>query len=112
MQSEQMRTYLDAHTPWQVHIEMNVRMFTSLARNIAAASCRKREAAAVHAARHEVLCSVVTQEYVDEILKPRNGVENVMKWACGRPLASDLTGAACLCAHATHLPRLPPKRSP
>ena len=39
--------------------------------------------------------AALTQEYVDEILKPRNGVENVMKWACGRPLASDLTGTAC-----------------
>jgi len=46
--------------------------------------------------------SSLAQEYVDEILKPRNGVENVMKWACGRPLASDLTGTACLRVLATH----------
>lgn len=31
--------------------------------------------------------------WLQRVLRPRNELENVMRWACGRPSAADLAGA-------------------
>ena len=33
------------------------------------------------------------QDWLKRVLRPRNELENVMRWVCGRPSAADLTGA-------------------
>lgn len=33
------------------------------------------------------------QDWLKRVLRPRNELENVMRWACGRPSAADLAGA-------------------
>ncbi len=114
MQSEQMRTYLDAHTPWQVHTVMTGCWPVPCRCDLPKQSSQGEQwdAQLAHTSSshvshtHKICCpweanhDGMAQEYVDEILKPRNGVENVMKWACGRPLASDLTGIDSLSVQA------------
>ena len=33
------------------------------------------------------------QDWLKRVLRPRNELDNVMRWACGRPSAADLPGA-------------------